>query len=451
MASIKELNEATGTSEPQPQAAPLNFDHVTSAGDIFSFISKGLKESFTAGNRNNYCHVYASDANRFGISESDCFGYLAQYAEKDFPQSEIRQAVRSAYERTGEHGSKEYKTGTRQTAQPIQNSPQAAHVSTIPPTETINILKNISSFQINLSEELPPPQPAINFNGVSIGTLGNFSTITGKAKSRKSFLATMFAGAVLSGEYFGLQSDLTHKTMIYFDTEQSKYYVQKLAKRIVSISQNEAFLKVFTLRTCSPLERMQIIEHTLKNTPNIGLCVIDGVRDLVTSINDEEQATMINTKLLNWTEIYNCHIVVILHQNKGNDQARGHIGTELMNKAETVLSVTRDDKNTEMSLVKFDYCKNINPAPFAFSINEHGIPEISDYQFTSVTEKTFDKIQRICTDIFSGQRSLTYGEVVQELICTTKTKERTAKTYFKTMTDGGLVEQGIDKRYRLKT
>jgi len=55
--------------------------------------------------------------------------------------------------------------------------------------------------------------------------------------------------------------------------------------------------------------------------------------------------------------------------------------------------------------------------------------------FKKLTEKTFDKIQRICTDIFSGQRSLTYGEVVQELICTTKTKERTAKTYFKTMTD----------------
>jgi hypothetical protein len=373
MASFKELNEITGNDQ-EPQPAPLNFDHVSNADDVFSFILKGIKETPTNGNRNNFVHSVASDCNRFAVSENDALNFLMQYQEKDFTGTEIKQAVRSAYTRSSEHGTKQY---TPKTQSKPQAPPQAASVKA-PAPETTDFLSKISSYQINLSEELPPPSPAIIYNGVSIGTLGNFSTITGKAKSRKSFLATMFAGAALHGDYCGLESDLYQKNMVYFDTEQSKYYVQKLAKRIVTISQNEAFLKVFALRTCSPSERLQIIEYTLQNTPNIGLCVIDGVRDLVTSINDEEQATMINTKLLNWTETYNCHIVVILHQNKGNDQARGHIGTELMNKAETVLSVTRDETNPELSLVKFDFCKNIDPAPFAFTINEHGIPVISD-------------------------------------------------------------------------
>ena len=38
-------------------------------------------------------------------------------------------------------------------------------------------------------------------------------------------------------------------------------------------------------------------------------------------------------------------IHTILHQNKGEEHARGHIGTELSNKAETVLQVEKDEKN----------------------------------------------------------------------------------------------------------
>ena len=40
----------------------------------------------------------------------------------------------------------------------------------------------------------------------------------------------------------------------------------------------------------------------------------------------------------------------LLHQNKGDEHARGHIGTELSNKAETVLQVEKDEKNPGVSL-----------------------------------------------------------------------------------------------------
>ena len=44
---------------------------------------------------------------------------------------------------------------------------------------------------------------------------------------------------------------------------------------------------------------------------------------------------------MQWTDDRQIHIHTILHQNKGDENARGHIGTELNNKAETVLLVEK--------------------------------------------------------------------------------------------------------------
>lgn len=64
-----------------------------------------------------------------------------------------------------------------------------------------------------------------------------------------------------------------------------------------------------------------------------------------------------------------------MHQNKGDNNARGHIGTELVNKAETVLSVTKKNK---ISTVKPEFCRDIEPEEFSFMINEDELPVIAD-------------------------------------------------------------------------
>jgi ribosomal protein L20A (L18A) len=142
-------------------------------------------------------------------------------------------------------------------------------------------------------------------------------------------------------------------------------------------------LKVYGLRSFNPSERLELIEHAIYNTPNVGLVVIDGIKDLVTSINSEEEATMISSKLLKWTEEKNIHIINVLHQNKTSDHARGHIGTELINKAETVLSVNVDEKDKDISIMTAEQTRNKEPNPFAFRIDENGIPtEVVGYCFT---------------------------------------------------------------------
>ena len=132
------------------------------------------------------------------------------------------------------------------------------------------------------------------------------------------------------------------------------------------------------LRKYPPAERLAIIEAAIYNTPGLGFVVIDGIRDLVTAINDEPQATMITSCLLRWTEELKIHIIVVLHQNKTDKNPRGVIGTELINKAETVLSVTKDEKNKDISIVDAEYCRDKEPESFAFEIQADGLPYLVD-------------------------------------------------------------------------
>ena len=58
---------------------------------------------------------------------------------------------------------------------------------------------------------------------------------------------------------------------------------------------------------------------------------------------------------MQWTSERGIHIQTVLHLNKGDDNSRGHIGTELNNKAETVLQVTKDPTDPDRSIVSPAY------------------------------------------------------------------------------------------------
>lgn len=260
--------------------------------------------------------------------------------------------------------------------------------------------ETLLSVQVTALDEIRQPAVAWQMRNAkgefdSLGHCGDFSVVIGKAKSRKSFLVNIaLCAAVLDVPALGIiKSQLVGKTVLYFDTEQSTYYVQLAIKRICKATgiENPTNLLVYALRKFTPAERLELIEYAIYNTSNLGFVVIDGIKDLITSINDEEQATMIASKLLKWTTETNCHIVTVLHQNKSDTNARGHVGTELTNKAETVLSVSKSDKDGEISIVEPQQTRNKEPEIFGFEIMD-GLPVLAqDWKLR--TESKQNKIQ----------------------------------------------------------
>jgi len=290
-------------------------------------------------------------------------------------------------------------------------------------------------FKIYVNEEIPPPQIAWSMFDVFgqeaiLGTLGNFSLITGKAKAKKSFLISIAVAIALVKDFvhgrFKSSLPASQSEVLYFDTEQSKYHVQVAVKRICSqINIDEpSNLNAFHLRSLTPAERLQFIEAEIYSNDNIGFVVIDGIKDLVTSINDEAEASMIASKLLKWTEERNIHIVTVLHQNKGDNNARGHIGTELINKAETVLSVTVLEHDKEISIVEPQQCRNREPESFAFRIDENGLPFIlSDFETAkpkkdspaNVYALEDEKLYEVIKAAFCNDKEIKYAELVRRV------------------------------------
>ena len=63
----------------------------------------------------------------------------------------------------------------------------------------------------------------------------------------------------------------------------------------------------------------------------------------------------------------------IIHQNKADKNARGHIGSEVVNKSETVISIGKSDVEKELTVVAPEFMRGLHFEPFEIKI-EDGIP-----------------------------------------------------------------------------
>ena len=203
---------------------------------------------------------------------------------------------------------------------------------------------------------------------------------------KKTFnVSAIVAAALKNGTVLRYAAELPEekRKVLYIDTEQSPYHCLKVMKRILRMAglpddRDSGYLEFLALRKYTPEQRISIVEQAIYHSPDIGLVIIDGIRDMVYDINSPGESTRIISKLMQWTDDRQIHIHTILHQNKGDENARGHIGTELNNKAETVLLVEKDKGNSDISHVSAMHIRAMDFEPFAFCINDRALPELAE-------------------------------------------------------------------------
>lgn len=286
------------------------------------------------------------------------------------------------------------------------------------------------SIHLKATDEYAVPPEILRVNGSTIGTLGNFSASTGKAKSKKTFNVSAIVAAALSNcevLCYAANFPTDKRKVLYIDTEQSKYHCQKVMKRILrlaglSTSQECPNLLFVAMRELSPEKRRIVIDHMLSNIEGIGLVVIDGIRDLMYDINNPTESTEIINLLMRWSSGFNLHIHTVLHLNKGDDNTRGHIGTELNNKAETVLQVTKSQTDANISEVRAMHIRDKDFEPFAFRINEESLPELvvgyeggQKAERIALTELPDEKHQEALAVAFEKGSILGYNNLIDAL------------------------------------
>jgi hypothetical protein len=169
-------------------------------------------------------------------------------------------------------------------------------------------------------------------------------------------------------------------------------------------------LHTLTLREVEPKARAEILYMAIELYRPM-LVVVDGISDLMYNTNDIEESDRIVGKLMALSTEYNCHILCVLHTNPDSDKARGHIGSTLQRKAETVLFV---HKVGESSVVEPQFCRNEEFEPFAFVIDEEGLPQLSDLPKESSSER--NEVVRIMRDYYPNgiERTILIDRLMSE-------------------------------------
>ena len=202
----------------------------------------------------------------------------------------------------------------------------------IPTDEELTAYMEKSAVSANGAYEQSPV--VLMVDDAAIGTLGNFSASIGKAKSKKTFNVTAIAASALkNGTVLKYRSSFPEdkRTVLYIDTEQGRHHCQKVLKRILRLAglpedKNPDNLIMLALRKYAPPIRLAIVEQAIGTIPDLGLVIIDGIRDFLYDINSPSEATDIISRFMQWTDDRQIHIHTILHQNKNDENARGHIG-----------------------------------------------------------------------------------------------------------------------------
>jgi hypothetical protein len=222
--------------------------------------------------------------------------------------------------------------------------------------------------EVLLTEEPPEETPILFINGVAVGTPGNHSLVIGKKKSRKTLFLTWLIAQYLKNE--------EEDSIIFFDTEQGKSHVWKIRKKVEQMTGKK--IPVVYLRGRSPEERKNIVEWTMKHWhKKVKLAFIDGIRDLLSNINDIPECTDLIVWLEKLTLAHNVHICNVLHMNKNDENARGHIGTELANKAQTSIELALKEINGPNETVTEVSCESSRDEPFetfAFTHDKDKLP-----------------------------------------------------------------------------
>ena len=218
---------------------------------------------------------------------------------------------------------------------------------------------------------------------IALGTYGNLSVITAPPKTRKTFFVSLLASAFLSGTniYGGqIKGHRGDGDLIHIDTEQGSWHASKVFRR--PLDMDSTILKdkyhTFALRTVGFKERLQFIEHYLKEKiTEPSLVILDGIADLCSDVNNIEQSNELVSALMRISQQQNVHIICVIHQNFGSAKlGTGHLGSALEKKAETVISLEANTVNKDWTTVKCGRSRGYCFDTFSFEVNEKGLPII---------------------------------------------------------------------------
>lgn len=226
----------------------------------------------------------------------------------------------------------------------------------------------------------------------SVITRGEYSCIVASAKTKKSFCKSLITSAYIGGDTSIYSPHIVGKRktdgyILDIDTEQGVFYARRTFKRVEEMvgSRYKNYIPIAT-RNKTVEQRLGLIEWLVYKSQyagNIDMILVDGVADLVYNTNDIEEGAKVAEKMLKWTST-GIAMVLVIHKAGNNDKARGHLGTAVTIKAESIIFMDRlvdqqgnlTEKNTVK--VRCGYVRGKDFEDFYLTVNKKGLPFTHD-------------------------------------------------------------------------
>lgn len=222
-----------------------------------------------------------------------------------------------------------------------------------------------------VSASNPPSEPTTRLflADKPISTAGNITTLISRAKTGKTAALGAATAAIISAaagtsalarDTFKFRaSNPEGHAVIVIDTEQSPYDAYLCYQRSLKRAGDETdppWLHHYALVGYTVAELHQALDLALATAVEkhggVFAVVLDGVADFVNSVNDEGESNALVTHLRKRTVEFSTPIICVIHSNeaeKSGDDGRGHLGKQLIRKAESNLLLKKTGEITSIT------------------------------------------------------------------------------------------------------
>jgi hypothetical protein len=223
------------------------------------------------------------------------------------------------------------------------------------------------------------------------------NVIQGQAGVHKSRVAETFCSALL--KLNGYENELLGFTRIDFESTYTAVYVDsernlseqfpfalqsiqlKAGYKLGDHPPNFEYISLLQIKRTERFEALnEYLKYIRESTDRPLFIVLDVSTDCIEDFNRTDKSMELIDLMNIAINEYNVIFLCLVHENPGSEKARGHFGTELINKASTVMQVgfekDANQNNTDIIRVKYLKCRSTaKHAPFymKYSQEEKGL------------------------------------------------------------------------------
>ena len=276
----------------------------------------------------------------------------------------------------------------------------------------------------------------------------NLHTLRGAPKTGKSAAGLALIAAALKGEFIGIKANRDNLAVLWIDTEQDRNTLRQKARAVLDMAgldaQPEA-LKVVTLRGYgSPADALAATLQAIEENA-ADFVFLDGVVDLCQAFNDEEQSREVVRRLEAHAEQYGAAILGLIHTNKKDDEARGHLGAIMQQKSAEIYQVNKAEGESIANVTQpFSRFAPVPGFSFAFA-DDFKITTAADAQ-QKANNEALERMRSTFATLFEDANKLSKGELKAAYKSAQGCQDRTAEKEIKAAVEADVLQKTQEGR-----